>query len=124
MTPEEIRQLSDSDLTCLVVKKVMGIKLTQSNWWIGHMDGHNEDKVAFSPLTNANHRDMVVERMRELGWYVFITDEPSHFPHSEEGQLGDWSCEFSGKPREVYESVHKNLSRAVLEAALMAVRGK
>ena len=34
----------------------------------GEMDG----KIYF-PLENANHRDMVVEQMRELGWYCKIT---------------------------------------------------
>jgi hypothetical protein len=57
-TQEDVSALSDADLTERVAVEVMGWNEDEGPMWI--------EVAQFSPLTDANDRDRVVERLREV----------------------------------------------------------
>lgn len=108
MNPSE---MADQDLVQAVWDEVLGLKnvhvLTGQNMvlWRGE----------FKPLHRPDHWWMVVERMRELGFdfgLVFFTDKEVTASFTK-------AVNFAG-----IRGIEKPIGRAVLEAALAAVRGK
>jgi hypothetical protein len=73
----------------------------------------------WNPLTNANHRDMVVEAMREKGWECMESNEPSFSSIME----GSFLAKFVNRFDEIFTCLGKTRGRAVCLAALEAVRG-
>lgn len=69
-------------------------------------------RLDFYPLTNANHRDMVVEAMRTKGWWCRTLT-----------MTISYEVEFYESKRTSGYSWDDNLGRATCEAALEAVRG-
>jgi hypothetical protein len=109
--------MTDKELEKAIAVEVMGY------YWC-NAEGYNLniDRVAtpsnWRPLTNANHRDMVVERMRELGWYISIEPTPDRYLATILLYGIDETVSAIGGEK------HKKPGHAVCLAALKAVRGK
>jgi hypothetical protein len=109
MTKEEVSNLSDAYLTRAVVGEVMDFSLT----W--------REIQKFDPLTDANDRDRVVERLREV-WeveYFIDTDILMRTDRDDNGfiwnvQIDEWGFENSR-----IDVFYANLGRAICEAALL-----
>jgi len=74
---------------------------------------------AWNPLTDANHRDMVVEKMREKGWVVEI----NNYIGWNNNRPNAWAVRFKKyqEPNQPY-AANINLGHAVVLAALAAVK--
>lgn len=107
-----ISEMSDIELVRAVAEEVMGFS-RNTEWWGSSYKRHDR-WFYYDPLTNYNHTFQVVERMRELGWFWELID----FNHPL-GVLAkfEWS-----QGQHVFRSFNADLKRAILEAALWAVR--
>lgn len=119
MKPSE---MSDEQLTKAVAEEVMGW-FEEPSWeqvtWCrlaGKQAGEHlyepvVSKEKWQPLTDPHHWMMVVERMRELGWWFRLLVMPSSI-----------ECEFYKLEGDCEYASGYEIGRAVLEAALSAVR--
>ena len=117
--------MTDAELIRQVAEKVMDFSpLGSDPMPVAYQDGHgptysiepSEFLDQFNPLTNANHRDMVVERMREKGYTLSLG-----YGDTIQGIL-TW-VRFTKEPHTCY-SHHKNPGHAVAMAALAALKAE
>lgn len=70
-------------------------------------------RTSFSPLSNLNHAFMVVEKMRENGWAVYIHSGKNYFAQFHNGH--NWPCD---------GALNSNLGHSICLAALKALEVK
>lgn len=114
-------EMTDEKLIRAVAEDVMGGR--ENNYFFSEEHGLAFGPIpndpqhrlqVWNPLTNANHRDMVVGRLHELGWYAeFNNRVPS----------GTWSIRlYKYQEPNNPVAINGNLGRAVCEAALEATK--
>jgi hypothetical protein len=110
-TQEDVSALSDAELTERVAVEVMGWNEDEGPMWI--------EVAQFSPLTDANDRDRVVERLRE----VWRAEGSERFWRFEDDEGKGWEafvlkpCRYEGIET-VSHSLNAHLGRAICEAAV------
>ena len=128
---QTISKLTDEELVYAVAQEVMGWHIVPAveyeylvteysrkvilppQYFYG--EKHVGSPECWQPIKDANHRDMVVERIRTLGWTFRI------WAYS----YGEYRVHFgddTAARRESCHAVSNNLGRAVCEAAIEAVR--
>lgn len=121
MTEEEISELSDTELTRIVAVEVMGWKyeglhLGEPHYYRPEVNACNT--VYFKPLTDANDRDRVVERLREV-WEQYFKDTGKARGWVIKGVAGLWRAEIWENCEIQIHVLHANPGRAICEAALL-----
>ena len=119
----EVMGWHDEGIHSLASGNYQGIR----NWWI-RCYGLDEEPIMpagdWQPLTNANHWMMVVERMRELGWWFYADPNPHYYPgrHGEISyDIGFFKIKCEKRLAEVC-GCEKITGEFVCQAALEAVR--
>jgi len=116
MTPAE--QLSDEQLVKAAAVEIMGWRYVHNTCRSGWLDPTSKRlRYPWNPLTDANDRDMVVERMDEMGWLY----EHRTYHRPSKHRIRFW---MPGIPSTPYWGDAPNPGRAVLIAALKAVRAE
>jgi hypothetical protein len=119
-TQDDVSALSDAELTQAVTQAVMGWKQTRRGryyFWKGENDFIGV--LNWNPLTDANDRDRVVERLRE----VWRAEGSERFWRFEDDEGKGWEafvlkpCRYEGIET-VSHSLNAHLGRAICEAAV------
>lgn len=100
---------------------IMGWELDNMGWYIAEKDGRKY-KVSnlenWQPLTDANQRDMIVEKMVSLGWSWASWVRQEGMLHFFE--LTDEDLRFGSESKIL--GMNENLAKAIIDAGLEAVQ--
>lgn len=76
----------------------------------------------FDPVNNGNHTLMAMERLHEMGWTIWATNEPFRLPDPSTWE-GGWLFELSSAPDEMYSAMHEEFGMAFCMAVKEAGGG-
>ena len=107
------------DLVRWAAEKVMGWRshnhYEPAIWYDYNKDAAGPYVIDWNPTTDLNHAFMVVERMREFGWWLDV-----YGPDENESE---WKARFR-QDKKYTEGIDDNLCLAILKAAKAAWEGR